>query len=178
MKPKGPKPAPIEVSEKQRGILQEITSCRHSGQGEVLRARIILNAASDMRNEHIAQRLGTSRRAVKLWRKRWNQASEALAEVETKDDGKSLRKLIGKVLSDAPRRGAPPKFTAEQVCQIIAVACESTESSDRPVAQWSSRELADEVIKRSIVSSISVRSVGRFLKSGGSKTSQIPLLVE
>ena len=171
MKPKGPKPAPIEVSEKQRAILQEITSCRHSAQGEVLRARIILNAALDLRNEHIAQRLGTSRRAVKLWRKRWSEAEEALTAVEITEDEKELRKLVRKVLSDAPRSGAPPKFTAEQVCQIIALACESTESSDRPVAHWTPRELADEVVKRSIVSSISVRSVGRFLKSCGSKTS-------
>jgi transposase len=85
----------------------------------VLRARIILKAASDLRNEHIAQRLGTSRRAVKLWRKRWSQAKEALTEAERKDDEKELRKLVRRVLSDAPRSGAPPKFTAEQVCQII-----------------------------------------------------------
>ncbi|GLI34601.1 helix-turn-helix domain-containing protein [Desulforhabdus amnigena] len=63
----------------------------------MLRARIILKAASDLRNEHIAQRLGTSRRAVKLWRKRWSQAKEALTEAERKDDEKEQCRAFFKI---------------------------------------------------------------------------------
>ena len=67
-------------------------------------------------------------------------------------------------LSDSPRSGWAGKFSAEQVAQIIAVACEPPEKCGRPVTHWTPRELADEVKKRSIVASISVRQVGRFLK--------------
>ncbi|MBV9603236.1 MAG: helix-turn-helix domain-containing protein [Chloroflexi bacterium] len=31
---------------------------------------------------------------------------------------------MAKRLADAPKPGAPPKFTPEQICQIIALACE------------------------------------------------------
>jgi len=57
-----------------------------------------------------------------------------------------FRELAAEILSDARRPGAPLKFSAEQVCQIIAVACEEpAEESARPISHWSRRELADEV---------------------------------
>jgi len=73
-------------------------------------------------------------------------------------------------LSDLPRSGTPPKFTAEQLVQIMAVACEAPAESGRPVSHWTPPELADEVVKRQIVESISPSSVWRFLKSGRLKT--------
>lgn len=60
--------------------------------------------------------------------------------------------------------GCGGKFTADQIALILAVACEPPDKSGRPVTHWTSRELADEVIKRGIVATISVRQVGRFLK--------------
>ena len=45
-------------------------------------------------------------------------------------------------------------------------------------ARWTPRELADEVIKRGIVPSISVRHVGRFLKDGRLEAAQEPVLAE
>jgi putative transposase len=64
------------------------------------------------------------------------------------------------------------------VTQIIAVACEPPEKCGRPVTHWTPRELADEVKKRSIVPSISVRQVGRFLKGGRTPTASKPVLAE
>ena len=49
---------------------------------------------------------------------------------------------------------------------IIGVACELPEESGRPVTHWTPRELADEVIQRGIVESISPRHVDRVLKGG------------
>jgi transposase len=69
-------------------------------------------------------------------------------------------------LEDDGRSGTPSKFTAEQLTQIIAVACESPEESDRPVTHWTPSELADEVKQRGIVESISPRHVDRVLKRG------------
>jgi hypothetical protein len=67
-------------------------------------------------------------------------------------------------LSDAPRCGAPATFTPEQICQIMALACEDPERLDVPISQWSQSELARQAVSRGIVKSISHGSVGRFLK--------------
>lgn len=58
------------------------------------------------------------------------------------------------VLSDRPRSGTPPTFTAKDICQIIKVACEDPQLSGRPIMAWTPHELADEVVKRKIVASI------------------------
>jgi hypothetical protein len=68
------------------------------------------------------------------------------------------------VLRDAPRPGWSGKFSAEQVGQILAVACEPPEKSERPITHWTHKELRDEVIKRRIVPEISESQVGRYLK--------------
>jgi putative transposase len=82
------------------------------------------------------------------------------------------------LLGDRPRGGSPGKFTAEQVTQILAIACEEPEASGRPVTHWTPRELADEVIQRGIVESISPRQVGRSLKIGRAPAAPQPLLAE
>ena len=74
--------------------------------------------------------------------------------------------MIEAVLTDTPRSGTPATFTAEQIVQIVAVACEPPAESGRPISHWTPREVADEVRKRGIVETISTRSVGRCLKSG------------
>jgi homeodomain-containing protein len=85
---------------------------------------------------------------------------------------KKLRQAMEEVLCDRPRSGAPPTFSAEQLCQIVAMACEApSHESGRPVTHWSTIELADEAINRGIVEDISARSVGRFLKGGRSEAS-------
>ena len=48
----------------------------------------------------------------------------------------------------------------------------------RPISHWTSRELAQEVIKQGIVESISPRQVGRLLKEATLKTTAIRVLVK
>jgi transposase len=77
----------------------------------------------------------------------------------------TLTDKVIELLQDNERSGAPAKFTPEQLCQIVALACEITpEECHRPVSHWTARELADEAIARRIVPTISPRHVGRFLK--------------
>lgn len=76
---------------------------------------------------------------------------------------KDLIRVIKDVLDDADRPGAPPTFSAEQVAQIIKIACEPPKDHGVPVTHWTPRELAAVVIARGIVESISERQVGRFL---------------
>jgi hypothetical protein len=95
-----------------------------------------------------AERLGVWRKGVSFWRARWLASSGTAAER----------------LADAPRSGAPPTILPEQVCAIVALACERPEDGGVPISQWSASDLAREAVRRGIVTSISPRSVGRFLK--------------
>ena len=161
----GPQPTRVELTVRQREILERLNRRERSSQQLVRRCSIVLGAADGASNEQIGQRLGIQRATARRWRKRWATAGAGmgLAEEEGMDD-KGLTELIEEVLADEPRPGAPGIFEAEQIAQIIAVGCEDPRACGRPVTHWTPRELADEVIKRGIVESISPRSVGRFLK--------------
>jgi hypothetical protein len=156
------KAAKIALSEKQEGILQQIRSSTTAPQRLVQRVGIILLAFSGSRNVDIARELGLARKQVGLWRRRWQHSFDALVAIECREPKAALRRAIEDVLSDAPRSGSTGTFSAEQVTKILAVACEQPEQSGRPIDRWTARELADEVVHRRIVPSISVSQVGRY----------------
>jgi putative transposase len=172
------KAAKVIVTERQQALLQSFTFARSSPQGLAHRAEIILLAFSGLKNEEIAAKLGCERHGVGHWRRRWRKYFDQLAVIECVEKPTALREAIVEVLSDRPRAGCGGKFTAEEIAQILATACEPPEKSGRPITHWTARELADEVIKRKIVSSISVRQVGRFLKDSGPSAAQKPLLAQ
>jgi transposase len=157
------KAAKILVSEKQQMLLQEFSKSRTLGKGVVQRATIVLLGFDGLLNEQIALRVGLNRQQVGLWRQRWRDAWQALCLWECAEPHR-LREALLDVLSDAPRPGAPPTFTAEQVSQIVALACEPPKLSGRPIDHWTLRELRDEALQRQIVAAISVAQVGRFLQ--------------
>jgi putative transposase len=127
---------------------------------------MILLAFDGFDNQDIADRIGCERHAVGIWRRRWTKEFRRLVLVECCEKESALRAAAEELLSDLPRPGCPCTFSAEEVTQILAVACEPPSRSGRPVTHWTPRELTDEVIKRRIVESISPRHVGRFLKYG------------
>jgi putative transposase len=137
---------------------------RSCPQGLVRRAQIILLAFDRWHNGPIADHLGCERHGVGIWRRRWADAFSTLVRIECLEDASALRAVIEEVLSDTPRSGCPGTFAPDQIARIIAVACEPPEDSGRPVTHWTPTELAEEVVARQIVPSISVRHVGRFLK--------------
>jgi len=73
---------------------------------------------------------------------------------------------VSERLVDAPRPGKPATITAEQICQIVAMACEAPAAFGRPISQWTGREIADEIKKRNIIEEISPRHASRLLKRG------------
>ena len=131
-----------------------------------------------LRNQPIADGLGVHVQTPRRWRKRWAEPAERLAVADGKMTNKELRLLIEDVLSDQPRSGTPATFTAEQICQMVAISCEPPEESGRPIAHWTPTELADEAVKRNIVESISPRSVGRFSKGRIPETTPQSILAE
>lgn len=175
-KPRGPQPEKVSLSLKQSELLERLSKRPSTPQQLAQRVRIVRQCASEARNQHIAEVEKVTVNTVKKWRGRWLQAEAALTEVETEGSAKDLEAAVEQLFSDQPRSGAPLKFTAEQVCHILAVACEPPEDSARPVTEWTPRELADEVVKRAIVDSISPRQTGRFLKRGGFETASQSVL--
>jgi transposase len=128
----------------------------------------VLLAFAGERNQDIASQVKLGRNEVGKWRRRWRDAWEQLTRWECLEAHR-LREAIREVFRDAPRPGSPGTFTAEQIAQILAVACEPPEKSDRPITHWTRRELTDEVVKRGIVESISESSVGRLLNQAALK---------
>jgi putative transposase len=75
-------------------------------------------------------------------------------------------------LADAPRPGSPMTFSLEQILQLFALACEKPEVYGRAISHWTARELALEVVKQGIVTSISPRHVGRLMAEADLKPHQ------
>jgi len=157
----GRKAPEIEITEEERQELENLMKAHKTSQQIAFRARIILKLSSGQTERETARQLSTSRNTIKLWRQHWlSRKHQKLKER----------------LQDNERPGAPATFTAEQWCQIMALACEPPQLSDRPISHWTPRELASEAIKRKIVESISERHVGRFLKSSRAKAASKPIL--
>ncbi len=154
----------IFITNRQREILEQFFSSRTIGVRYQQRAQFILELSAGATNKGLVKKIGVDRATVKKWRKRWHEARERLTALEQEEDANKYKNALLEILNDAPRAGAPPKFTPEQVCQIVAVACESPEKSGHMVSHWSNQALAAEVAKRGIVESISSTQVGAFLK--------------
>jgi transposase len=153
---RGPKPPALELTVEERRDLEALIRRHTTAQQVALRARMIVAAAEGQNNSQIARALGVHVETVRLWRTRWLGLRAA-----------NLEDLpIAERLTDAPRPGAPARITAEQQCRVVELACAAPEESGRPITHWSSRELADEIMKRGIIDHISPRHAARLLKRG------------
>lgn len=166
----------IELSEKERGILEAYSKGTHVQLHLKNRANIILNAAG-ISNNQISKSLGIGRESVIRWRSRYLSSYEVLRIVETEDPRK-LKQAIIEILSDAPRPGAPATFTDVQRAEIIALSCETPVSLGLSFSNWTPELLQIEAINRKIVDSISISQMRRFLKSEGTETKSVSDLVK
>ena len=156
--------AKVTVTERQHEILLTLRNATPAPSHLRQRAAVLLLSFDGLRNEEIADQVGLGRFQVGRWRRRWAQAWSGLIDRECRETKADRRRAIEALLTDAPRPGAPGKFTPEQVTLILARACEPPEESGRPITPWTAHELADEVVKRGMVVSISVTQVGRYLR--------------
>lgn len=146
----------VILSEQEQEGLEQLMKRHRSEQQQVQRARIILAAAQGHSNAQIGRELAIDVDTVRLWRDRWVGLQ-----------GIDLATLsLAERLRDAPRPGSPPKFTAQQRCQMAAFACEAPLKAGRPISQWTGREIADELVTRGIVEQISPRHASYLLKKG------------
>jgi putative transposase len=152
----GPQPPVVNLSQAEQEALEKLVHAHGTAQQIALRARIILTAKLGLNNEQVGRKLQVGVDMVRQWRQRWLTGQAIpLAELTVEER-----------LQDLPRAGKPSAITADQLCQIIALACEKPEQSERPISQWSGRAVADEIMKRGIVAQISPRHAARLLKRG------------
>jgi len=161
------KAAKIQITERQNELLEEIVASRTAAVRLVQRAQIILLAFQKRNNEEVGEIVGLNPQQVSVWRKRWKADWERLISIECSESRSVLKLEIESLLADQPRKGRTPTFSPEQQAAIVALACEDPDDeSERPIAQFTLREIADEAVKRDIVPSISRSRVSAFLKSG------------
>jgi transposase len=132
---------------------QELTLRAHAARTahrDVIRAQIILSAAAGQSNAAIAAEVDVHLDTVRKWRRRF--AAERLAG-----------------LNDRPRSGRPRRFSAVQVAEVKALACELPTTSEAPLARWSCPDLAAEARRRGVVASVSASTVRRWLAADAIK---------
>ncbi len=157
----------VTLTKQAQSELERLVNRHKAGQQLAVRGRIVLACGEGKSNRSIAKAEQVTIKLVSRWRQRW-LALETLPLCELS---------VEERLEDLPRPGAPARITADQVCQIMALACEKPEGSERPISQWTAREVADEVMKRNLVEQISPRHAGRLLKRSIDQTSSDSVLV-
>jgi transposase len=111
---------PIELTEEERGKLQEWARRPKTAQRLALRARIVLGCADGLENRQVARQLHVGDQTVCKWRERFRTA-----------------RLEG--LTDEPRPGTPRKITDAQVEALITRTLETAPEQD---THWSTRTMA------------------------------------
>lgn len=113
--------APIVMREEQETELRRWLRAPSTPQGVVMRARIVLEAASGTPNAHIAKNLSVGRPTVLLWRERFeNGGLSALREIK---EG----------------RGRKPVVSEKKIQAIISATLHTTPSD---ATHWSTRTMA------------------------------------
>jgi putative transposase len=153
---RGPPPPTITLSEAERHPLEQLVRGHRTPQQVALRARVILAAAQGANNSQMARQEGVTLDTVRLWRTRWLGCQAV-----------SLDDLsVAERLTEAPRPGKPVRITDQQVCQIVALACDTPAQTGRPLSQWTAREIAAEITQRQLVDRIAPRHAARRLNKG------------
>jgi transposase len=114
----------IVLSEQDRATLERWSRGRRVPVRQALRAQVVLLAAAGIENQEIANRLGTSRPTVGLWRRRFAESG------------------ISGIERDAPRGGRPPKERHDLVAEILRKTLQET---PRDGTHWTTRCLAREL---------------------------------
>lgn len=175
----GPSAVPPVLTDRERRILEDMASSRTIPLYLVTRAKIVLHLANGKRVSHIAEELKIDPGTVRRWRKRWLSHKHLFGHAANYEANKpksteatidsAVRKVIEEAFADEDRPGRPDTFTAEQVAQIIALACTLPSDCGRPITQWTIPELRLEVLKQGIVSSISHSTIQRILSKSDLK---------
>jgi transposase len=140
----GRSPFQISLRASERRALKRAARSQAVPHRQVVRARIVLDAAAGLPNALIARRVGVAPNTVRKWRKRFCTHGYA-------------------GLRDRPRPGRPRVFAAAVVAEVKAIACELPATRNVPVSRWSLAELRAEVIASGLAAEVSTATVRRWL---------------
>lgn len=152
-------PKSLTLNQCDRQELEKLLNRRSTPQQIALRAKIILLADKGNNNREIEREVNISQFMARRWRNRWLELSDRSIPVIER-------------LEDEERSVKPAKFSMEQVVELFALACSEPEDYGRPISNWTTRELAEDMVKQGIVESISPRHVGRLLEEAQIKPHQ------
>ena len=139
-----PRARQITLTAAERHRLKALAYSHTAGYQQVIRVRIVRDAAHGYSNAKIAHRHGVTVDTVRRWRGRYA------------DEG-----LVG--LADRRRSGRPPRLTPVQVAEVKAMACQLPAETGLPLSRWSCPDLAAEAIDRGITPAISPSTIRRIL---------------
>jgi transposase len=133
----------VELTPDERADLEALTRRGEAPVRKVAHARVLLLADDGLPDAEIALRTGRSDSFVERTRKRF------------------VLNGLEDALSDRPRPGAQPKLDAHGRATLIAVAC--SQAPDGRTG-WTLQLLADELVRRQVVPTISDETIRRELK--------------
>ena len=133
----------VGLSAEQRAELQMLLRRGKAPARRITRARILLLAAEDRPDDEVAAVLHTSRSTVERIRRRFVEHG------------------LDAALSERPRPGAVPKLDDRGQATLIALACSNPPEGR---TSWTMQLLANELMVRRVVGSISDEAVRRTLK--------------
>jgi Homeodomain-like domain/DDE superfamily endonuclease len=145
-----PRARQITLTAAERRRLKALAYSHTAAYQQVIRVRIVRDAAHGYSNAKIARRQGVTIDTVRRWRDRY--ADEGL-----------------RGLADRRRSGRPPRFTPVQVAEVKALACQLPAETGLPLSRWSCPDLAGEVVARGIAPAISASTVRRILAADALK---------
>ena len=140
----GRSPFQISLRATERRALKRAARSQAAPHRQVVRARIVLDAAAGLPSTLIARRVGVTPNTVRKWRKRFCTNGYA-------------------GLRDRPRSGRPRVFAAVVVAEVKAIACELPATRDVPLGRWSLAELREELLASGLVAEVSTATVRRWL---------------
>ena len=145
-----PRARQITLTAAERRRLKALAYSHTAAYQQVIRARIVRDAAHGYSNAKISHRQGVTIDTVRRWRGRY--ADEGAAG-----------------LADRRRSGRPPRFTPVQVAEVKALACQLPAETGVPLSRWSCPDLAGEAIGRGIAPAISASTIRRILAADALK---------
>jgi hypothetical protein len=140
----------ITLTAAERRRLKALAYSHNAPYQQVIRVRIVRDAAHGYSNAKIAHRQGVHVDTVRCWRGRY--ADEGIAG-----------------LTDRRRSGRPPRFTPVQVAEVKALACQLPAETGVPLSRWSCPDLAGEVVAQGIAAAISASTIRRILAADALK---------
>jgi transposase len=134
----------VRLTDETRKQLDDLVRVGSRPVRVVRRAQILLKSDAGLTDAEIAQHVGCCERHVREIRKRFCVQG------------------LERALHDAPRSGKPPKFTARQQQQVVALAC-----TDPPEGRtrWTLELLCEYAAKQGFVNEVSKSEVALWLQA-------------